>query len=189
MAVTYRDVESPRPPSRSIFRVCLAGPPRDAQRIIAFARILAAVVALFAFFAPWHVVHSLQGGGDASCWASACKADATAFAYDLGYTCNGWSHSNTILPIVALATLLGFSFVPFRRPRMSLAFGVSLAAVVACIALAYALFDFEHVFDRVEVALLGKRVFDGAMRVVMVSIVVDILTTPLLYAWARKRLV
>jgi hypothetical protein len=192
-SATYRDAPASKGARRPLSRVHLAGLPRHVHRALASMRIVALLVASVAFFLPWHVVHPLSNGswGDAFCWAPDCHngppAPPSPPTYGPQYTCTGWSHANTALPMVLLALLIVMALVPFRRPKFGVAVALAFTSIAVLVGLAFALFDLKHMFDHVEV-LAAERVFGRAMGFVALMIVADVVVTPVLYLWARARL-
>ena len=170
---TYRDANATKGRRRPLSQVHLAGPPRLLHQALASLRISALGMAIVAFFLPWHVVHPLT--------APSRPLDGP------GYTCSGWSHANTTLPLVLLLVLIAISLVPFRRPRFGLAFLLGLTSVATVFGLAYALFDLKHLLDHVE-PMVGERIFQRAMTALALLVAADVLATPFLYFWARARL-
>jgi hypothetical protein len=193
---TYRETKPSKGKRRPLAEVHLAGPPRHVHRALAGARIAVVLTAIVAFFMPWHVVHPLSNGswGDAFCWGPDCHptppatpAPPTPPTYGPAYTCTGWSHANTVLPLVLLVVLLIVALVPFRRPRFGLAFVLAIVDVLILFGFAYALFDLKHMFDHVDV-LVGERVFQSTMGIVAMFVAADVFVTPILYVWGRSRL-
>ena len=193
---TYRDAAPRKGKRRPLSDVHLAGAPRHVHRALASVRIAALLVAVVCFFLPFHVVHPLSQGswGDAFCWGPDCPSPPLPNdtpppppTYGPAYTCTGWSHANTALPLVLLVVLLLVALVPFRRPRFGVAFLLAIFDVVIMVLLAYSLFDLKHLFDHVE-PLIGERMFHRVMSVVVVLVAGDVLVTPVLFLWGRSRL-
>lgn len=185
--MAYRDAEKLRAPRRSLLKVSLAGAPLHLQQALGVARIAATLVATFALWLPWHVVHPTSGWEGAFCWAPDCHpSGASSTSLGPATTCTGWSHAHPIV-LVAFAALGGLALLRLRRPRLGRALVMSLAELAALGGAFYALFDLKHLFDKVEY-LRGQRVFDGAVALVALTVIVDLVATPALYVWARTRL-
>lgn len=182
--MAYRDAERLRAARRSLRTVTLAGAPLHVQRAIAAVRLAATLVATFALWLPWHVVYPTAGWQ--FCWAPDCHPSAPSSTAGPSTTCTGWSHAHPIVLLV-FAAFIVCALVRVRRPRIAGALGLSLVEIAALGGAFYALFDLAHMFDRVE-HLRGERVFDGALAIVALTMLAEVIATPVLYLWARARL-
>jgi hypothetical protein len=171
--IAYR-VAASRPRSRSLFAVHLVGGARTMHRAQAVVRIGLALAALVAYFVPWHAVHMVGTEIDG------LKERPT-------FTCTGWSHVATPLPVAALLGTILLAWLAFRWPKMTAALFLPTMTLGALLAIRYAIDNPLHRFDRI-VPLDGERAFSALWTALVLAALLDLVLVPLLYAWTRARL-
>jgi hypothetical protein len=173
LVLAYR-VAAPRRRSVSLFAVRLTGGTRSMHRALALVRVALAAAALVAYFLPWHAVHM------AGTELEGLNARPT-------FTCSGWSHVATLLPVAALLGTIFLAGLAFRWPRLSAALTLPTITLGALAAIRYATDNDLHHIDRV-IVLPGQRVFSAVWLALVLAAVLDLLVVPMLYAVTRARL-
>ena len=171
--IAYR-IAHTRPRSLSLFAVHLVGRARTAHRAQAVIRIALSLAAMVAYFLPWHAVHMVGTELDG------LKKRPT-------FTCSGWSHVATELPVAALLGTIP-AWLAFRWPKLSAALFLPSMTLGALLAIRYAIDSELHRFDSGVVVLDPQRVFDGLWLALVVASLVDLALVPLLFAFTRGRL-
>ncbi len=177
----YRHPGDRRRLRRPLGEVVLAGPPRVVALGLAALRGGASILATLALFLPWHDVRTTGSGG--LCWAPDCKGTP-----NLGpsSTCPSWVHVNPVAGLL-LVGLVVAALARWQRPRVSRALGLCALELVVLVAVFFLSFDLKHMFDIVT-ARSGQILFQSALFLTTVDVVLDLVSTPLLYLWARARL-
>lgn len=187
----YRDAEATTPERRPLSTVTLVGSPRTIQRIAAVLRLLFAVTLVAALFQPYHEVRRSSGWGDAFCWGPDCHPGAPPSppsppTYGPPTTCSGWAHANAGTTVAAIVLLLS-AVVRLRRLRVGHALALTVLDLATLVGLFYSIFDLAHMFDHVR-PLVGEKLFGTSFVSMAFLVLFDLVSTPLLYLWARARL-
>lgn len=189
-------------PSKPLRDVRLPGPMAGLVRIIATARMLAAMAMIVTYFQTWHVVYELKTVHEPEAAASVAPSSSASGAPSVAapstaatdqapevsrvVTHTGFSHyDHSVLAPLLAAAIFALAFYLFQSPSLSRGMLSAGGTALLSILIFKVTFDLKHYNDRVD-PKFPQALFGIAFITLALTAFGDLVFHPILYMWARR---